>query len=173
MFRDGLRILDIGSGGVSSVKGKPGDEIVEVDPAFSGNKRALIKGVTRRRVTDVGAVKGFQPHLVAAVAPNPNDVDGGMLFEYEEQIRGANAVVAVIENRTREAQSAGGAGRVAMTIAKQLREMGRRDVRIEEYEPDCLSEVLQGLGIDRVTREERSRNLGGGRGAKVVVSGRR
>jgi len=166
-----LTILEIGSGGRSAVVPEKGDQLVEVDPIFEAPVREWTdrRGVNRIRFNDSSLLRpDYQPEIVIARALNPEDIEDGILNEYEKQIKGAREVVVVIEDQTEEARRSGGSERVARTVVEQLRRMGRIELEVHSLGEVSLGEIFQDMRIDRDIRENSGNMVeGGGRGRVV------
>lgn len=122
----GRVLLEIGPGEVMGIKPEAGDVWVGLDPIFSGVEVGESGGAKTVRADDAGRLPKFVPDLVLAVAPDPNDIEGGLLWDYERFIKGAGMVVVVVDTRTREALSGAGVKGAVAKVIKDLREMGRR-----------------------------------------------
>lgn len=169
----GKVLMEIGPGKIGGVSLEKDDLYIGVEPYFEGelsfavNKAEL--GARVAVVTDVYQLPKFKPDLFLSIAPNPNDIENGMLFDYEPYIVGAGVVVLALDTRTREANSGSGIRGFVRKVECDLKEMGRREMGMEVVS-GSISELLEDLGLERNCNLNSSADLGGR--AVVVFSER-
>jgi len=162
--KGGKVLMEIGPGGSGGVSLKRNDLYIGVEPYFEGELRFSVNkaeiGAEVVMVDNANRLPKFKPDLFLSIAPNPNDVDDGMLFEYEGFIKGAEVVVLALDMRTREANSGSGVKGFAKKVESDLSEMGRRGID-REVISGSISELLDDLGVERNCSLNSSADLGG------------
>jgi len=162
--KGGIVIMEIGPGSRGGVGLKGNDLYIGVEPYFKGELSFAINkaeiGARVAMVDDVSRLPKFEPDLALCIAPNPNDIDDGMLFEYEDYIREAGVVVLALDTRTREANSGSGVKGFVKKVESDLREMRRRGIGREAVS-GSISELLEDLGVERDCNLNSSADLGG------------
>lgn len=162
--KGGFVILEVGFGGVGGINLEKNDLYIGVEPYFGGEVSFKVNKAERGAgvivLDDSLKLPKIRPDLFLCIAPNPNDIDGGMLYEYEKIIEDNRVpIVIVTDLRTREANSGPGATALKDKVCMDLEEMGRRNVKSAKVSGG-LSGVFDLLEIDRSSRFQASRDLG-------------
>lgn len=164
-LKGGKIILEIGPGKSGGVGLNKNDLYIGIEPNFGGelnfkvNKAEL--GAKIAILDDSLNLPDFPPDLVICLAPNPNDIDNGMLWEYERFInRKKTAVVIVLDTRTWEAKSGLGVKGLTRKVVDDLDEMGRRRINYKEADDSDITEILEHMGIERNCDLHSSADLG-------------
>ncbi|MEL7666486.1 MAG: hypothetical protein AAGU06_03630 [Candidatus Shapirobacteria bacterium] len=90
----------------------------------------------------------FEPSLVLSVAPNPNDIENGMLYDYESFLKKSKAIVIALDTRTVEANTGSGVRGLVKKIKSDFREMGIRDFHAVRHFGTNLSGLMDDLGME-------------------------
>lgn len=152
-MRAGKIVLEIGPGEVLGIGLKRKDVYIGVEP-YSGSKKLnerinrAERGARINLVEDNQLLPKFSPDLVLSVAPNPNDIEDGVWYEYEKFIKKAKVVVMVLDTRTIEANSGSGVMGLAETIREQFAEMGRKDFHMKKHKGTNISGLMEHVGME-------------------------
>lgn len=162
--KGGKVLMEIGFGDVGGISLEKNDLYIGVEPYFEGiisfRVNQAERGANVIVVNGCEKLPDFTPDLVLCLAPNPNDIDEGMLYQYERFINDPKtAVVVVTDNRTREATSGAGAQALKNKVICDLRDMGRRNVGSSKVTGGISSMLDEVLEIERSSSFQASRNL--------------
>lgn len=163
-IKGGLVILEVGFGEVGGISLEKNDLYIGVEPRFEGKLSFKVNKAERGAkvivLDDSMKLPKFRPDLLLCLAPNPNDIDDGMLYEYRKIIEdGGVPVVIVTDTRTREANSGAGPESFKEKVIIDLRDMGRKKVKSGQA-VGGISSLLDDLGVERSSSFQASRNLG-------------
>ena len=148
----GKVILEIGPGESLGVEVKKNDVYIGVEP-YSSSKQ-LKDRVNRANpeakinlVENAYTLPDFAPDLMLMVAPNPNDIEDGILFDYEGKFNQAKGIVIALDTRTREATSGSGVKGLVQKIRSDFREMGIKDFNAARCRTN-ISGLMDEVGME-------------------------
>ncbi len=146
-------IFEIGPGESLGIEVKKKDVYIGMEP-YSRSKKLNDKinkahpMSTVNLVEQVYTLPDFEADLVLAVAPNPNDIEDGMLFDYEPWLRRAEGIVLALDTRTIEANTGSGVKGLVKKIQSDFREMGIRDFNVARVSGTSISRLVEEVGME-------------------------
>ncbi|MBP6891643.1 hypothetical protein KBB92_01825 [Candidatus Shapirobacteria bacterium] len=149
----GNMIMEVGPGESLGVEVKKGDVYIGIEP-YSRSKKLRDKVNRAHPQSKVFLVENnytlpdFEPSLVLSVAPNPNDIENGMLYDYESFLKKSKAIVIALDTRTVEANTGSGVRGLVKKIKSDFREMGIRDFHAVRHFGTNLSGLMDDLGME-------------------------
>ena len=163
--KGGLVIVEVGFGEAGGISLEKNDLYIGVEPNFQGQISFKVNKAERgARVVvldDSMKLPQFRPDLLLCLAPNPNDIDDDMLFEYEGIISNKLVpVVIVTDGRTREANSGEGLVAFGEKVINDLKDMGKGRKVAFGMASGGISDLLDDLGVERSSHFEASNDLG-------------
>ncbi len=171
----GKVIMEIGPGESLGLEVKNKDVYIGIEP--HSRSKELNSRVNKAHplskvflVENSDTLPDFKPNLVLCVAPNPNDIEDGMLYDYENFLKNAEGIVLALDTRTVEANSGSGVKGLVKKIQSDFREMGIKDFHAAKCSGTNISAVMEEIGMeDYRCSLESSADIGYG-GAMIIYS---